>query len=139
MIKLDLNPTRSQLRQFAWIALIGFPLVGVVLSVWLAKLDTTFLWIMLALGAVMGLCAAIDLMAVVRPVYVVMMLVAWPIGMVVSTLLMALIFYGMFTPVGLAFRLLGRDPLHRKIDPSADSYWIRRRAQRPPASYLRLY
>ena len=58
---------------------------------------------------------------------------------VVSTLLLGLIYYGLFTPVGLLFRVLGRDSMNRKFDPTADSYWIVRDERRTPASYFRLY
>jgi hypothetical protein len=36
---------------------------------------------------------------------------------------MALVFYGLFTPMGLLFRLIGRDPLNRRFDPTAQTYW----------------
>lgn len=140
MIELNLNPPPRQLRQFGWIALVGFPLVGVLLGIGpVGALGPAFLYVLLGLGAVMGVSAALDMLWAVRPVYVVMTLIAWPIGMVLSTVLMALVFYGMFTPVGLAFRLFGRDPLERGLDPEAKSYWIPRRLERTPQSYLRLY
>ena len=67
------------------------------------------------------------------------MVIAWPIGMVVATVLLAVIYYGLFTPVALIFRLTGRDKLERKLLPEATSYWKVRETPRTPASYLRLY
>ena len=32
MVELDWNPKERQLRQFGWIGLIGFPLIGWVIS-----------------------------------------------------------------------------------------------------------
>jgi hypothetical protein len=29
------------------------------------------------------------------------------------------------TPVGLIFRLLGKDPLTRRFDPRASTYWVK--------------
>lgn len=139
MIKLDLKPSDRQLRQFGWIALIGFPLVGVAMTQWPGSLPLTVLWVLLGLGAAMGLCALLNLTVLIKPVYVVMMLVSWPIGVVLSTVLLALIYYLLFTPVALLFKLLGRDPMNRKIDRNATSYWHVRETQRTPASYLRLY
>jgi hypothetical protein len=40
-----------------------------------------------------------------------------------------------FTPIGLFFRLIGRDPLHRRFQPEADTYWVGRR----PATDVRRY
>ena len=44
-------------------------------------------------------------------VFVGLMIVTYPIGLVVSTVALALLFYGLFTPLGWAMRLGGRDPL----------------------------
>ena len=48
-----------------------------------------------------------------RPIYVGWMVLAFPIGWTVSQLILGVIFCGVFTPIGLVFRLMGRDPLHR--------------------------
>ena len=139
MIKLDLNPPVHQLRQFGYIALVGFPAVGAVLTYVMGVLPPLGLYILIGAGVLCGIAAAAKLDAVIKPFYWVMMLIGYPIGMVLSHVLMAVIYYGMFTPVGLAFRLFGRDLLERKPDPSASSYWTIRETQRTPASYLRLY
>jgi hypothetical protein len=59
----------------------------------------------------------------IRPVFVAWMVLAFPIGWTVSQLILALIFYGLFTPISLIFRLIGRDPLHRTRQPALESYW----------------
>jgi hypothetical protein len=138
MIKLDLNPSTSQLRQFGWISLAGFPLVGVMLTK-AVGLPMVAFWICLGVGLAMGLLALLGAVAAIKPVYIGMMLIALPIGAAISFVLLSLIYFGMFTPVAVAFRLAGRDPLERKIDRSAPSYWHVRTKQRAPASYLRLY
>jgi hypothetical protein len=137
MIKLDLKPSDRQLVQFGWIALVGFAIPAVILWKWFGW--GPIVWILFALGAAMGLCALARFTAPIKPVYVVMMLVSFPIGVVLSTVLLALIYYLLFTPVALFFKLTGRDPLHRRLDPAAASYWNVRERARTPASYLRLY
>jgi hypothetical protein len=47
-----------------------------------------------------------------------------PIGFVVSFILLAVFYYLVITPIGLVFRLMGRDPLCRKFDNTTDSYWL---------------
>jgi hypothetical protein len=47
---------------------------------------------------------------------------------IVSPVILAVLFYGAITPIGLLSRLCGHDPLRRRIDPAAPSYWI----DRPP-------
>ena len=56
---------------------------------------------------------------VIRPVYVGWMVLAFPIGWTVSQAMLAVMFYGLFTPIGLLFRLIGRDPLHRARRPAS--------------------
>ena len=48
------------------------------------------------------------------------------IGMVFSTVILTVMFYAVFGPVGCVLRLLRKDPLSREICPDKKSYWIRR-------------
>ncbi|RBP50866.1 hypothetical protein [Arenicella xantha] len=45
---------------------------------------------------------------------------------ITNPIFMGLVFFGTVLPTGLIMRLLGKDPMHRKLDPAADSYWIAR-------------
>ena len=140
MIQLDLRPPDDVVRKFGFIAGVGFPVMGVALTYWPAAiLPTGALWVFVGLAGYCALASALGLVALVRPVFVGMTLIGWPIGMVVSTVLLSLIYFLMFTPLGLLFRLIGRDAMRRKRHGKADSYWIIRENQRKPASYLRIY
>ncbi len=44
---------------------------------------------------------------------------------------LALIFYLVITPIGLARRMLGRDPMKLRFEPAARSYWIERQPPGP--------
>lgn len=48
-----------------------------------------------------------------------------------TPLIMGILFFLVFTPVALLMKLIRRDALRRKIDPSADSYRIVTRGQPP--------
>jgi hypothetical protein len=48
---------------------------------------------------------------------------AFPIGWTATQIMVAVMFYGLFTPIGLIFRLLGRDPLQRAHRSEVASYW----------------
>jgi hypothetical protein len=50
---------------------------------------------------------------------------------VVNPLVLGVMFYGVITPFGLAMRWAGRDPLRKRFDPLAQSYWIERRPPGP--------
>lgn len=49
----------------------------------------------------------------------------------VSPIVMAAMFYGAITPMGLLLRALGKDLLRLRREPAADSYWIRREPPGP--------
>ena len=131
---LNLKPTPRELRQFAVICLVGLALVGVVLR-WRFGLHTApvVLAVLAPLIAGAGLAAP----QAVRPLYVALVIVTYPIGWVISHLVLALTFYVVFAGIGLIFRLLGRDVLGRRFDPSAATYWVRRRPVTDVRRYFR--
>jgi uncharacterized membrane protein YhdT len=137
MIKLELNPTDEQLSQFGWIALIGFPLVGYVITNSFG-LGPTLLYVLGGIGIATLLLSLVK-PRLILPVFLGMSLIAVPIGFVISWVLMALVYYGLFTPVGLLFRLTGRDKLHKHPDPDAKTYWHDHGPQRSPASYFQMH
>ena len=75
-----------------------------------------------AAGGVIGLIG-LAVPPVVKPVYLLLTVVSWPIGYVVSHVVLAVFYYVIITGTGLIFRLVGRDPLQRRFDPAASSYW----------------
>ncbi len=61
---------------------------------------------------------------ILKPIYLGWMAMALAIGSVMTVVLLTLFFILVITPVGLFFRLIGRDALHRKFDRQASTYWI---------------
>lgn len=47
------------------------------------------------------------------------------IGYFISRILLTLIFFIVITPTGLIMKLLGKDPMDRKLDPQAPTYWVK--------------
>jgi len=121
MIEINRNPSKSELRWFGALGLLFFAMVG--LAVW-HKTHS------LAAPRIIWGCALVAVAiyyavpSLRRPAYLGWMYAAFPIGWVVSHLLMVVVFYGVLTPIGLLMRLFGRDPLNRTFDRSATSYWI---------------
>lgn len=144
MIKLDLNPPDAQLVSFGRFAVIGFPLAGFMISRWLIDTGTwtqfdhpLVLWL-LGVG-IATLALSIIKPRLVLPIFIGLMIIAVPIGIVISTVVICAIYYLMITPLGLIFRVFGRDPLNKKPDPSIKSYWHVRDGAPEPASYLKQY
>ncbi|MGB0694609.1 MAG: hypothetical protein ACPGOY_03100 [Rhodospirillaceae bacterium] len=45
---------------------------------------------------------------------------------VINPIVMAMMFFVVIAPIGMAMRLFGWDALKRRLDPAAESYWIDR-------------
>jgi hypothetical protein len=73
---------------------------------------------------------------IIKPVYVVFVVVTFPIGWVVSHVVMGIFYFGIITPVALFFKIIKRDPLCRKADKAATSYWIEYRKKRSTKDYF---
>ena len=128
------TPPARTLRQFAGLWFLVF---GLLSGIELVPRDRPSLAAVFAvLGVVVGLSGLVK-PALVRPVYVGAMVVTFPIGWTVSKLVLACLFYGVFTPVGLLFRLIGRDTLGRGYRPTMASYWSLKSMPRDPQRYFR--
>ena len=53
------------------------------------------------------------------------------LGKVVSPVVIAILFYGVFMPIGLLMRALGKDPLRLRLDRAMPSYWVLRQPPGP--------
>jgi hypothetical protein len=74
----------------------------------------------------------------IRPVYLGAMALSRPIGHVVGLVLLAVVYYGVMTPLAIAFRLTGRDGLGR-FRRGAESYWVDLVPTRDVRLYLQQY
>lgn len=75
----------------------------------------------------------------VRPLFVALMVLTAPIGWAVSHVLLGIVFFGLFTPIGLVFRILGRDALQRSFEADAETYWQPKLMPTDSARYLRTF
>jgi hypothetical protein len=65
--------------------------------------------------------------------------VAFPIGFVVAYVILGVLFFVLITPLGLAFRLIGRDPLKRRFEPEVPTYWEPSGPARSMESYFKQF
>ena len=54
------------------------------------------------------------------------------LGKIIGPVALAIVFYGVLTPIGALMRLTGKDSLRLKRDRGADSYWVGREPPGPP-------
>ena len=116
------KPTRRELRNFCLVMAGGLGLFGLV--AWYVENEAATR----VLGGLSGLFLLVGITypPLTRPVFAVWMILARILGFVNTHLLLALVFYTMFTGIGLVMRIFGRDPMDRAWQPERDSYWQRR-------------
>jgi hypothetical protein len=134
MIAIQWNPGRKQLRQFAG---IWFPAFCALVGWSIAR--KTGHWHEVEIGwAIAGIISIAGLVfpPLIRPIFVGLILLTYPIGWVVSHVLLGLIFYGIVTPIGIILRVTGHDPLQINA-PLGNSLWKSPTGKTDPASYLR--
>ena len=73
--------------------------------------------------AVLGL-AGILIPEALRPVHHWWMRLALLISKVTTPLFLAVVFFGVFTPVALIMKIFGKDAMHRKIDNTINTYRV---------------
>ena len=73
------------------------------------------------------------------PIYRGITILAYPIGFVLSYVLMGTLFYLIIAPIGLLLRAFGKDPMERRILPEATTYWVDAPPQRPSNSYFKQF
>jgi hypothetical protein len=77
--------------------------------------------------------------AAVRWLFIGCLVVTFPIGWMVSQVMLLLMFYGIITPVAAFFRLRGRDLLALKPRPDRATWWVPKPTPQNVRSYFRQY
>jgi hypothetical protein len=136
LVAVNWNPSRSFLRQFGCAG--GLLLLGWGLALYFRRGWSAGEGVLAAAAFGLLLGSAICPRALLYP-YLGLTLATAPVGWVVGQAFLALMFYGVFTPLALVFRLMGRDALRLRLDPRATTYWTARPAPRDPRQYLRQF
>ncbi|MBN2476926.1 MAG: hypothetical protein JXB62_20125 [Pirellulales bacterium] len=136
LIRIDHHPSRRQLAQFGLLWLVFFGAVGgIVLGKWGSVSAAGVVWAAAVVVPVVGWIVP----PIMRIVYVGMAYAAFPIGFVLSHVILALVYYVVLTPIGLLMRLFGYDPMRRRFEPDTESYWLPHEPDDRPDRYFRQY
>lgn len=131
--EINWNPTNKELSKFGMIALAATLIISVILYV-VKGVAINWCLAVAALGVFCFFCSIIS-KRITRWIYLGLTLATSPIGVVIGFVLLAIFYYFLLTPIGLYFRLVRRDSLSLKFDPSVRSYWVVRR----PVDNLKRY
>ena len=145
LVEINFNPDTKTLRQFGVIAFVGFGLLAalayyekLIFSFGLGEARMPVVMTFTALGTIAALFSLVAPRAN-RLLYVGLTLLAFPIGFVLSYVIMGTLFFLIIGPIAVLFRLFGQDPMRRDYDPNASSYWLEARPPRDKESYFHQY
>jgi len=121
LIEIQRNPSR---RELAWFGLMFLAFFGIIGALARFRFDSpgAARWIWIVAAAITAVYYLVP--PVRRYVYVGWMYAAFPIGWVVTHVLLAIVFFLVIMPIGLAVRAFGNDPMRRRFEPDSETYWI---------------
>jgi len=114
LVRINWKPESRELRKFGFYMLVFAPAAFLFLS---SVLNGETVGI--AVGTVLLACSLMLIslpVSIARYVYLAFMGIAFVTGNIMSRVLIALFFYMVITPIGLALRISGKDPLSLKKD-----------------------
>lgn len=129
-----LDPQRPDLRRFGFV--FGGAILALAALAWFK--GSPALPYLLGAGGLSVLLGAV-VPASLRAVYYGWMTVGLVLGKIVTAIILTLVFLLAVTPVGFVMRLVGRDPMQRRLDRQADTYWIPKRHTIPDKSRYEKY
>ena len=125
-----MNDTKH-LRSFGLMVGSIFALIGVWPAVWRGQ--PLRLWSLILGGVLMAL--ALVWPRSLTKVYRLWMTVGEVLGWINTRLILGVLFYLVFTPMGWCMRLRGKDPMQRTVAPEVESYRVVRQPR--PSSHMR--
>jgi hypothetical protein len=118
---INFRPDIRTLRQFSglWILFLGG------MAAWQGWMHgRTTLAITLTILAVIVGVPGLLVPRFIRPVFVGCTVLTFPIGWVMARLLLGVLYYVIFTPLGLLFHLFGRDVLYLRRQAERETFWM---------------
>ncbi|MDD5669817.1 MAG: SxtJ family membrane protein [Candidatus Omnitrophica bacterium] len=132
---MEIESSEKDLKRFSRAMAIA---LGGLSIVFFLKHNTLYPAVMIFAGVwwITGIISS----RVLVPVYRAWMACAMVLSWINTRVILLIVFYLIFTPVGLVMRLLKKDLLDRKIDKKKESYWIKKECNAfDPVEYERMY
>jgi len=119
MMSEHATKTVQELRKFGFAFSGGLTLLGSLL-LWRGKAPAP--WVLGAAAVVLTL--ALLAPAALRPLEKLLATIFRWVTASLTYVILVLTYYLVVTPIGIIMRLLGKDPLHLKREPSRSSFWV---------------
>lgn len=133
VFRINTKPSDRQLRQFGLLCIVLMPAIA-----WVWGGSNSTILATALIGAGLGLLGVIAPSAL-KPVFVGLVLVSFPIGFIIGELILLMIFVGVFLPMALLFRIIRRDVLQRRLNAGSETFWVPRNAPSNVRRYFQQY
>jgi len=117
---MDQAATRNELRKFGLLVGGVFTVIGLWPLVF--RGEPLRLWA-IGIGGLLILCG-VALPSVLAPIHKGWMWVGHILGWVNTRILLGIVFYALVTPIGLVFRLMGKDTMRQAFAESSTTYRV---------------
>ncbi len=104
--------------------------VAALVAAWAWHFEKPWLWWPVAVALGFAIAAALR-PALLAPLNRLWMSLGHLLGRIVSPIIMGLIYFGVVTPIAYLARWRGVDPMKRRFDPKATTYWVEREPPGP--------
>jgi len=131
LFQINWRPTNRELRQFGGVCMFALPLLS-----WVWGGSWWTIGSLAAVGVALASLGAVVPVALIPP-YLLLTVVATPIGLVVGELMLVIIYFGVFLPIGMLFRWMQRDALGLEVNRARATYWHPKKLPCSLASYYR--
>jgi hypothetical protein len=120
-------PDKQELRKFGFVFAAGLVLIFGLFFPWLLEKPSPYWpWIIAAVSAGTALVLPLAL----KPVFQLWMKIGHVLGWINTRIILGIVFFTIFAPVALLLRLLGKDPMHRRLDATTTTYRVK--SEKPP-------
>lgn len=120
-------PTPKELRQFGLLVGGVFAVIGLWPVVF--RGESPRLWAMVLGGLLIVLGGTVP--QSLKQVHQGWMKVGHVLGAINTKIILGIVYYGLITPMGLAMRFMGKDPMHRVLAEKATTYRVVRAPRSP--------
>jgi len=126
----NIKSGKSDLRKFG----ITVGIILMIIAGFLFWKEKESFQTLLTVGAVLCVLGVV-VPVVLKPIYWVWMIFATILGWIMTRVILSLLYYVIFTPIGLVARLFGKQFIELKWNKSKDSYWNYRTVKTEMGNY----
>jgi hypothetical protein len=133
---IDKNPSGRQLAVFGLLWFLFFSVLGTraCLHAGINSKSIAFF-----AGAVLIPATGLIWHGALRRIYLLAIYATMPVGIIVSFIVFMAVYYVVVTPIGYILRLAGHDPMRRKFDRDARTYWVPRKMESESKRYFQQF